>query len=155
MMKLKYRYVILLAWMLVIFAFSSEVRSESHARSEAVVGAVTSTLHVNADNGLVDFIVRKSAHTFLYLVLGILMFNVVKDYSKSSDGERKRELGLAVLLSILLCMAYANSDEFHQTFTSGRGGLVSDVMIDTTASCVGVGGYWLVARRRGKNGHNE
>jgi VanZ family protein len=154
-MKLKYKYLLLLAWMLVIFSFSSEVRTVSHARSEAIVSVVTQTLHVKASNDLVDFITRKSAHTFLYLILGILMFNVVKEYNKTSDGERTRDLRLAVLLSILLCMAYANSDEFHQTFAPGRGSLVSDVVIDTAASSIGIGGYWLIARQRGKRQNNE
>jgi VanZ family protein len=149
-LKPRYKYVFLLVWMLVIFSFSSEVRTVSHARSEAIVSVVTRTLHVKASNDLVDFITRKSAHTFLYLILGILMFNVVKDYNGSGNGDRTKDLRLAVLLSILLCMAYANSDEFHQMFTPGRGSLVSDVMIDTAASSIGAGGYWLVARQREK-----
>jgi VanZ family protein len=144
-MKLGYKYLLLVMWMLVIFSFSSEVRSVSHARSEAIVSAVTHTFHIKASNDLVDFITRKSAHTFLYLILGILMFNVVKEYNKS--GNRERDLKLAVLLSILLCMAYANSDEFHQMFTNGRGSLVSDVIIDSVASSVSIGVYYLIQMR--------
>jgi len=154
-LKLRYKYLLLVIWMLVIFSFSSEVKSVSHARSEAIVSAVTHTFHLKASNDLADFITRKSAHTFLYLILGILMFNVVKEYNKGSSGERTGDLRLAVLLSVLLCMAYANSDEFHQIFTPGRGSLVSDVVIDTTASSVGVGSYLLVARRYGKRQDNE
>ena len=35
------------------------------------------------------------------------------------------------LLSLFICVLYACSDEWHQTFVYGRSGMASDVVIDT------------------------
>jgi VanZ family protein len=157
--RLLIKWLLLLAWMLVIFSFSGEVRNSSHARSEAIVNVVKSTLHVKASDSYLEFLTRKSAHTLAYLVLGVLVFNITSEYrfsivkrkKQKDEGQQnvnEQSVLLLIVLSSLLCMSYAVSDEFHQLFTAGRGGLVSDVVLDTTASCVGVTGFWLVRRKR-------
>ena len=84
------------------------------------------------------FLTRKAAHIFIYFILGILMFNVVKDFPLS----KKR----VVLLSILLVLLYAVTDEFHQSFVPGRSAELRDVLIDTTAGVVGAMIYYFMAK---------
>lgn len=87
---------------------------------------------------------RKNAHFFIYLILGVL----VKHAFKKSD-----VLGFkAVVFTLLICAGYAATDEFHQLFVPGRGGLVSDVGIDTAGASLGIllhsVGQWLLQRRK-------
>ena len=83
--------------------------------------------------GRFNHILRKSAHFFAYLVLGILMINGLS----SSDIYGFKGIGLA----ILICILYAISDEVHQLFIPGRGGQVSDVILDSVGTIVGILGY--------------
>jgi VanZ family protein len=47
-------------------------------------------------------------------------------------------------LAAAIAVAYAGTDEFHQTFVEGRHGTPVDVAIDA----VGVTAAWLLSRRR-------
>jgi VanZ family protein len=131
--KVLLKYVAIILWMIVIFIFSSQVAKVSEYQSGLVMNLVnTHGIHWTM------FETRKFAHSFLYLILGILIYNVVKEYNLGT----KR----AILLSILLSLSYASFDEAHQLLVSGRSGQVSDVLIDTIASAVGIGAYNLAQK---------
>lgn len=132
-------YLALSAWLLVIFVFSSEGHDTSSMRSGEMMQAVGSVAHVVPS----EFIVRKAAHTFLYLVLGVLMYGVVQSHGQRFRGSR------AVWFSIAFCALYAASDEIHQLFVPGRGPLVTDVLIDTAASCAGISMYYIIGKMVG------
>jgi VanZ family protein len=129
------KWLMLIAWMIIIFLFSNEVATISSTRSAVIVHDIINTLHVSLSQEVLTFLTRKAAHIFLYLVLGILIYNVVKEYRFTTKK--------AILLSILFSLSYAGFDEIHQSFISGRSGQASDVMIDATASTVGVAAYYL------------
>lgn len=114
--------------MAVIFWFSSEGQDASTARSDTVVSLLPGIDSLPQD--IAVFLTRKAAHAFIYLVLGVLMFNVVKEYAPS----RKR----AVLMSVLFVLLYAVSDELHQAFVPGRSAELRDVLIDSIAGGVGI-----------------
>jgi VanZ family protein len=116
--------------MAVIFMLSNEVASVSSARSAVIVNDIVNNLHVSLPESILMFLTRKAAHIFMYFVLGILIYNVVKEYGFSTKK--------AMLLSILFAISYASFDEIHQLFVQGRSSEVRDVMIDSTASTVGV-----------------
>jgi len=52
----------------------------------------------------------------------------------------------SVVLALGICVLFAISDEVHQLFVPGRGGQVSDVLIDSAGASVGLGIYLLVSR---------
>lgn len=123
----KYGFVIL--WMTVIFLFSNQTSIESTKTSNQVILTIASFISNDYNEGLlsnITFIVRKIAHLTLYLVLGYLVINVS---TKSRKG---------LILSFLICLLYACSDEFHQLFISGRSGEIRDVFIDTVGSYLGI-----------------
>ena len=124
--------------MLAIFLLSSEVSDVSSGRSSAIV-SVIELLHVNLSQELLTFITRKSAHIFMYFVLGVLMLNVVRDYW---TGAKK-----AIITSAGFVLLYAVSDEIHQLFIPGRSGEIRDVLIDTAAGCVGIIVMYVVSKR--------
>ena len=69
------------------------------------------------------FVLRKLAHVGVYTVLTALLFRALRRHTKS---ERQ-----ALVVAALLAGIYAVSDEWHQTFVTGRYGSFRDVGIDT------------------------
>ena len=134
--RLVIKYIFVAVWMLVIFLMSSEVSTDSTARSDEIVRTIKS-IGVSAPADLLTFLVRKAAHISAYFVLGILLFNLLKDY------------GLGVKKMIFACIAiamlYACTDEIHQMFVPGRSGEVRDVLIDTAGAAVGVAVYAVLS----------
>jgi VanZ family protein len=53
-------------------------------------------------------------------------------------------------LALLLTIAYAISDEAHQTFIAGRHGALVDVLIDSAAPSL----LWLYYEKSAQHGHN-
>ncbi|WP_245575523.1 VanZ family protein [Alkalicoccus chagannorensis] len=49
--------------------------------------------------------------------------------------------------ALIICVVYAASDEYHQTFIPGRSGEVSDVVIDGIGAFVGISFYLLIRKR--------
>lgn len=77
------------------------------------------------------FVVRKFAHVTEYAVLCLLC---IRAFRITGEWPFAR----VVVWSVLISIAYAASDEWHQTFVPGRGGVVSDVLIDTVGAFCGV-----------------
>lgn len=95
-----------LLWMLLIFYLSS-----------------IPDLHSGFDASL-DTILRKFAHIGEYAVLTMLFIRIFKGHRVHMPFYH------IIILSALLSLLYAASDEFHQVFTLGREGSIRDVSID-------------------------
>lgn len=130
-----------LIWMCMIFSFSAQVKEESSevsiAFSYRVVSSAGSFFHLNLDDeelrrisNAIEGYVRKAAHMTEYAVLAILLFFWLERWSLS---EPRRSL-----ISVLLAILYAASDEIHQLFVRGRAGSVRDVIIDSTGAVLGM-----------------
>lgn len=83
-----------------------------------------------------DFVlkyIRKIAHISIYFLLGF--------FAALSASELSRKTGrlfLCVFISWTVCMLYAVSDEFHQSFTAGREASFRDVLIDSAGALISV-----------------
>ena len=149
----------LVAWMGFIFVMSSFPAGVSSQQSGVVVEVVEKVFRVDSAArpevvGNLTEIVRKSAHAFEYLVLGVLMVSVMRVILARKVGARN-----AWWMAIVACMVFAISDEIHQIFVSGRACELRDVVNDTMAASIGVGiamaiksvwGRWR--RRAGREG---
>ncbi len=80
--------------------------------------------------GTIDFVGRKIVHATEYGVLWLLWVRAL--------GYRRAAVAAAI------CVLYAGTDEFHQTFVHGRHGTPVDVLIDST----GVAIAWALVRTR-------
>lgn len=141
--KLIISYGLLLLWMAVIFKLSSEGHDVSTGRSDAIVYAIQ-VIGVHGSAGTLQFLTRKAAHTIAYMILGGLALNVVRQYTFSAKN--------TVIISAIIPVFYAITDELHQRFVAGRSGEWRDVLIDSIAGLVGVGVcYVLLRRHRTKN----
>lgn len=136
--RLVIKYISVAICMLVIFLMSSEIAGTSSARSNEIVRTIQS-IGVNAPADLLTFLVRKAAHISAYFVLGILLFNLLKEYDL-----RVKKM---IFISIGIAMLYACTDELHQVFVPGRSGEVRDVLIDTAGAAVGVVVYAALSSR--------
>jgi VanZ family protein len=87
--------------------------------------------------GSVDFWVKKSGHFLGYTVLGLTYLWGL--------GIRKRP---AYWMAFVMAIAYAFTDEFHQTFTPGRHPALMDVGIDSSGALLGLGMTYLLYYRR-------
>lgn len=122
--------------MITIFMFSSQPASQSLNLSNNVVKntvnfVTNKSLSDDKINNIVEntvVLVRKSAHFIIYLILGLLVFNMYKNHQINS----------IILISLLTCLFYAISDEIHQLFIIGREGKITDVIIDTLGSLTGI-----------------
>ncbi|MCY6957018.1 VanZ family protein [Clostridium brassicae] len=119
------KWLLAIAWMVVIFKFSNDPATVSDAKSGTVITMFDSIgLNLNSLLGtLANFIVRKVAHFTEFLILYVFLYNAL-----SESYTNKKALVIAIVFTFL----YACSDEFHQTFIPGREGRFRDVLIDTS-----------------------
>ncbi len=80
---------------------------------------------LNSGLGVVDLIGRKIIHMTEYGLLTYLWWRALKGPLSAVAAAR---------LAFVLAVAYAVTDEYHQTFTSGRHGVPSDVLIDAVGA---------------------
>lgn len=74
--------------------------------------------------------VRKVAHGVVYAVLAVLVMTGV-NFTKIKMWKK-------IFITLLICIIYAVSDEFHQNFVSGRTPYVRDVIIDAVGAIIGI-----------------
>jgi len=125
MKKLRVKWLLVIAWMIIIFVFSNQPAVVSDGSSQTIVKIFKALgLNLNSVFGdLADFAVRKSAHFLEYLTFSLLIYNACRDtYSVSRS----------ILIAVGLVFCYAGTDEIHQLFVPGRTGRFRDVMIDTS-----------------------
>ena len=128
-------WIAAILWMTLIFIFSSQPAVESSKLSTGITNngiKVIEQVKPNAKFNIIGFehIIRKNAHFFIYLGLSILIMNTL-----IRSGIRKYR---CIIGTLLICIIYAASDELHQVFVAGRGAHVSDVMIDSAGSALGI-----------------
>jgi len=72
---------------------------------------------------IINFVVRKLSHLTEYGIFSALTFRALR-------GDREGWSSRWAIPAIVLSVALAAIDEFHQTFVPGRTGVVADVLID-------------------------
>lgn len=140
--------ILCLFWMGFIFYMSSTNGEISHQESTKVVNSIKNIetkLRSDVKNKTInektikqeqikknklDYLIRKNAHAFMYMILSFLVSSVFLVFNK---------IGKDTVGSILfICLLYAVTDEFHQSFVTGRTSLVSDVIVDFIGVLIGL-----------------
>lgn len=127
--------------MSVIFSLSNQPASDSTELSDGfisnTIGNVYKVFNKNIGSDELNEIkvkythlVRKMAHFTIYMILGILVTLLVREYNIS--------FYKCLFISLLVCLLYSISDEIHQLFVMGRSGEIKDVLIDTSGSFIGI-----------------
>lgn len=147
-MKKTISIILLILWMIIIFSFSSADANKSTGTSDKVITTMIEIKDritdqetpINEKEIIVrnsSFYIRKIAHITEYLILGFLMFNVLKQYNITN-----------IYYAIILCILYSCTDEFHQLFINGRSGSIRDVLIDTIGILFGTYLYKILILRK-------
>ncbi|AEB75399.1 VanZ family protein [Clostridium botulinum] len=145
-MKKIFMVLFVIFWMGFIYHNSATIGDESNKKSYSIVNKVDKIkenteiknsikehkpINKIESNQKLNRIIRKNAHLFEYLVLGILLC-VVLFLCSSIEGKHK------LIYILFICLFYAVTDEFHQNFVQGRSSSVSDVLIDFSGSVFGI-----------------
>lgn len=93
-------------WAILIFVFSAQ----------SLLPGFEESVH--------DFVFKKLAHIFVYLVLYLLVLQAV------TTTITEKQPKLTLLLPIFICLLYAASDEFHQSLVPGRYATFRDIGYD-------------------------
>lgn len=130
-------WILLALWMALIFILSAQNADKSSGTSGSILTAIFNIIYPGfkamnpADQFIIlelyQGIIRKSAHFFLFGILGVLAVNAYKSL-------RIRKNSLVAVLSFATCVAYAISDEIHQKFVPGRSCEILDILIDSAGS---------------------
>lgn len=136
----------LILWLVLIFYLSAQLVNKSNGLSKAVTEAILEIVAPSSNFNInrINHLVRKNAHFFAYLILGILVINVFK--------RSGIKIFKGIMLSLVFCILYAISDELHQLFVPGRGAQVKDVVIDSSGAVVGIGVYVAAIKSKVRKG---
>jgi VanZ family protein len=144
-----FSWTAVLSWLVLIFYLSAQPAVVSDGLSKKVTKVIIEKVgclvpldsETSTTADLVarfNHVVRKFAHFGVYFVLGVLMMNALR--TSGVIGFK------GFLFSLIFCILYAISDEVHQLFVPGRGAQVTDVMIDSLGSFVGIGMYKVIGK---------
>lgn len=137
-----------LFWMGFIFYMSNSNGQISHKESIKVVNFIQNkTTNENSKANIstikeqqvktnrLDYVVRKNAHAFMYMILAFLISSIFFAYNKRGKA--------SVVYILFICLFYAVTDEFHQSFVAGRTSLVSDILVDFGGALIGLAFFYI------------
>lgn len=143
-------------WGIIVFTLSNQDISESHKLSAKIIGAILekkdkidAVIHNYKVTKEINFsieptaeitakriyrlqlVTRKFAHYSLYAIGSFLIY-------MATTAIMKDKMKLRILITLLIGVIYAASDEFHQIFIRGRTPDVVDIGIDTLGVVTGI-----------------
>lgn len=134
-LKIMLAWTVVILWMVLIFVLSAQPSEQSNQLSTSITVKTISSVkkvlpYAEINPERLHYVVRKSAHFFAYLMLGLMVSNALM-----ISGSKRVKL---FALALLFCFFYALSDEIHQSFVPGRACQLRDVLIDTLGAAVGI-----------------
>lgn len=135
--------VLVIGIMATVFFFSSQSGGESNHLSQGVLEHILGFFQIHVDPMKLDqynLVLRKIAHFSLYFLLGagamgfLLTTPLKKKY--------------CFMLSLVFCVFFAATDEYHQFLLGTRNGNVMDVLLDSMGAMVGVGVIAILGKRK-------
>lgn len=158
--------LLIILWVFIIYKLSSMNDKNSNGKSSSIITIfIEDALDITNKYGitnshpdevklekvgvLLNTPLRKVMHAFVYFVLSfltILMMNITF---------KNKRFVLSFIITVLLIIALASLDEYHQTFVVGRTGQLKDVLIDSIGGICGIifyGTYYLVYKLGYKRG---
>jgi VanZ family protein len=142
-------WIAVILWMVMIFSLSAQSAASSNQLSKGITGIIVEMIEnlmdIDVEISEINHFVRKNAHFFAYLILGVLVTNALRFHTSGFK---------LIILAGLICAGYAISDEIHQMFVPGRGPQLKDVIIDSGGALAGIASYkmtfnkWVAMRSR-------
>lgn len=133
--------ILLVLHMALIFSLSSQTANESSKTSGNLIRAVVEFVYPDFEDLEKDeqeaiiekmqYVVRKGAHFSAFFLLGVLAFFEFLTY-------RGIPYVWRIIISLLFCLVYAITDEYHQKFVPGRSCMWQDVIIDCSGALLAI-----------------
>jgi len=136
-----WRYAPLALWAVLIFVGSGDVLSGSHT---SILLRAVRWLFPNVRDeslGVFHLLVRKAGHLTEYAILATL---AARAFRASAHDLLRRHW---FWVSLLLAIAYALSDELHQSFVPSRTASIYDSLIDSVGALIALTIIWLRHRK--------
>ncbi len=154
MSKFNRYWLPVLVWMAVIFVFSSQSHHQQDLKpflkkeipdrvkveishSNYIPGVKKAGLSKWDVPGFLEMLIRKTAHLFVYGILGLLLY-------RAFTATVRRTRMAAAAASVASAVLYAVSDEYHQSFIPDRTAKLSDIQMDLIGACIGILLYVLI-----------
>ena len=121
-----------LAWMIVIFIFSTDYFSS--ARTTPIIAPLLSSLFPSVTEAHIEnigLVLRKLGHWGEYFILAVLLMRALRAEFPGSSAKRE------IIWSVVFAVIYAVSDELHQSFVPSRSASAVDVSIDSIGAICG------------------
>ena len=135
-------WVPVVAWMLLIFAGSTDVLSTEHTSRFIVPFLRWRDPHISfAMIATINLVQRKLGHLTEYGVLAALLWRALRATLRSTSSFRIS--GLVLVASAF----FAVSDEVHQSFVPTRTASENDVLIDICGAILAVAICWISSTR--------
>ena len=131
--------ILLLGTFSIIFGFSSQDGEKSGSISKKITEEIVKRIPQIQEKEQnereiitlkIEKVIRKIAHFSIYTVVGLLLMALVSTYQIKEKNK--------IIISIIIGITYACSDEIHQSFIPGRSPMITDVMIDTMGVILGI-----------------
>lgn len=139
-------FCLVIIGIIIIFLFSSMDATESNSKSKQIINkAITKSAEVSNDLGVTNVNtesqkkiaivnklnppLRKCMHASVYFILDLLLCSFINSLNLENEY-------LKYILSVIVVFLYACTDEYHQTFVTGRSGEFRDVLIDTLGGII-------------------
>lgn len=129
---------LLLGTFFIIFGFSSQDGETSGGISRQVTETILEKSNKynnltkeqkNKVSHQTEKVIRKIAHFSIYTLVGLLLMGLLSTYKIKNKWR--------IIITIIIGILYASSDEFHQSFSPGRTPKITDVYIDTLGVLLG------------------
>lgn len=95
----------------------------------ALIYALSAQPHLDSGLGVLDLVARKLVHMAEFGLLAFLWWRPLRDHLRPTP---------ALATSFALAVAYAATDEYHQTFVASRNGSLTDLLIDAAGAAFAV-----------------
>ncbi len=132
-MNKKNSLALVIIWAIVIFMFSSQNGDASGDLSSGISESLYKLVLIFIPNlTFYEFhsFIREMGHFSIYFIFSILLFNHIRFYNINRIKQ--------YILSIVMSVIYAFTDEFHQAFVPERYPDILDIYVDTIGAIVGV-----------------
>ena len=126
-----------IAWIVMIFYFSSESGEMSSDRSLSALQFIELLF---GKGFMTEEVLRKLAHILEFAVLTALAFmsvrytnriSIARSYAESPVKLIKSDNEMYIVITLWISMLTAVIDEYHQLFVDGRSGSIIDVLVDS------------------------
>lgn len=125
--------ILVIGIMIAVFLFSSQSGGDSNHLSKGILEQIFEFFNVNADPLKLDqynLVLRKIAHFSLYFLLGTGTMGFLLTTSL--------KVKYSFVLSLLFCILFAATDEFHQFLSGTRNGNPLDILLDSSGALIAI-----------------